>query len=57
MLTLEQIVDRLHDRNQKKVAEACNLNYVSLWKLIREPTDRCEYRTIKRLSDYLETNQ
>lgn len=57
MLTLEQIVDRLHDRNLKKVAEACNLNYVSLWKLIREPTDRCEYRTIKRLSDYLETNQ
>ena len=57
MLTLEQIVDRLHDRNLKKVAEACNLNYVSLWKLIREPTDRCEFRTIKRLSDYLETNQ
>jgi hypothetical protein len=57
MLTLEQIVSRLHDRNLKKVAEACDLNHVSLCKLIREPSDRCEYRTVKKLSDYLEANK
>jgi len=39
------------------VAEACDLNHVSLCKLIREPSDRCEYRTVKKLSDYLEGNK
>jgi len=54
MLTLEQVVERLHDRNIRKVAGICELDYQSVCRLVREPSDKCEYRTVKKLSDYLE---
>jgi len=54
MLTLEEVISRLKDRNLKKVSDSTGINYSTLTKLTYHPSDRTEYRTVKALSDYLE---
>lgn len=56
MLTLEEIADRLKDRNLKEVSRGCDLNYFSVLRLVKNKSESVEYRTIRKLSDYLEKN-
>ena len=56
MLTLEQIIDRLKDRNLTRVSEATEIS-VSYLSLIRSgKRDDPGYSTVKKLSDYLTEN-
>lgn len=57
MLTLEQIVRKLADRNLSKVSEATGLNHAGLCRLVKNPSERVEYKTVKKLSDYLESRE
>jgi len=57
MLTLEEVVKRLGDRNLRTVANAAGVSHGSVCKLVREPSERVEYITVKKLSDYLEGNK
>jgi len=56
MLSLEEIVKRLHDRNLKEVSRGAGVNYFSVIRLVKTKSELVEYKTIKRLSDYLESN-
>lgn len=56
MLTLEQIIERLKDRNLSRVSEATEIS-VSYLSLIRSgKRDDPGYSTVKKLSDYLTEN-
>lgn len=55
MLTLDQIKDRLKHSNLKAVAEASNVNYNTLYKLMNEEGRDPAYSTVKALSDYLQS--
>lgn len=57
MLTLEQVVKKLADRNLKKVSEAVGLNHAGVCKLVKHPSYRVEYGTVKKLSDYIEEQE
>jgi len=56
MLTLDQILEKLKDRNLTKVASASGVNVNTLYLLTGGRTIDPTYRTIKKLSDYLEAN-
>ena len=55
MLTIEEIKTRLKDRTLTKVSEATGLSYPTVWKLANESNVRTEYATVKKISDYLES--
>lgn len=55
MLTLEQIRDRLRDRNLKRVAQATGLVYMTLVRIASGETPDPRYKKLKILSDYLES--
>lgn len=55
MLTLEQIVKKLDDRNLSKVAKNVGLHPQTLWRIKHGYTgENVSYETVKLLSDYLE---
>jgi DNA-binding Xre family transcriptional regulator len=54
MLTLEQIILALGDRNWKRVSEGAEVNYQTVWKIARGNAGNVSYETVKKLSDYLE---
>jgi hypothetical protein len=55
MLTVEEVSKRLRDRTLTKVALASGLSYPSVFKVARwDGTERVDYETVKKLSDYLE---
>ena len=56
MLTLEQIRLKLQDRNLKKVANNIGMNYLVLWRAVKKNTSP-SYKTVKKISDYLERNE
>lgn len=53
MLTIEQIRERLADRNLHQVAERAGIHRHTLYR-IANGTTSSTYETIKKLSDYLE---
>jgi hypothetical protein len=53
MLTLEQIIKALDDRNWKRVSEGSGVNYQTVWKIARGNAGNVSYETVKKLSDYL----
>lgn len=58
MLTLEQIIKKLHDRKLVKVAESIGVDVKTLYRIKnRKTTGKISYDTVKRLSDYLESNE
>jgi len=54
MLTIEDIIKRLKDRQPTKIAEETRLAYQTIWKIRTGRTKNVTYETLKALSDYLE---
>ena len=55
MLTLEQIIEKLYDRNIKKVAKKTGLDPSTIYRIKnRDIGEKVTYETIRKLSDYLE---
>jgi transcriptional regulator with XRE-family HTH domain len=55
MLTLEQIIEKLDDKNLTQVAKNVGLSPQTLWRIKNRVTgDNVSYETVKTLSDYLE---
>lgn len=54
MLSLEEIQRQLQDRNLVMVAKETGLSHMTVWVVKAAKKDNFSYRTIKRLSDYLE---
>jgi len=52
LLTWEQVRDRLDDRVLKRVAEECDIPYLSLIR-IKSGTQPPKYDQLERLSEYL----
>jgi len=57
MLTLEQIRRKLKDRNLKKVSENTGISYPAIWNLVNKEQENTHYKTVKKLSDYLEEKE
>jgi hypothetical protein len=53
MLSQQQIVKYLGDRNPVIVAKATGLSYISINRLLKDPEKGCHVSTLKLLSDYL----
>ena len=54
MLTVEQIKRKLQDRNLVKVAAGAGISYPALWNLVNKKQENLHYKTVKKISDYLE---
>lgn len=54
MLDLDQIKKALEHSNIRAVAQAAEVSYPTLAKLMRENGENTSYMTVKKLSDYLE---
>lgn len=55
---MEEVRRRLKDRILLVVSKESGVKYQVIWKLVhRKTTDRMEYATVKKLSDYLEKNK
>lgn len=54
MLSVEEITERLGDRNLSEVARRCGLSFQCVWRIARERHGKVAYDTVKKLSDYLE---
>jgi len=54
MYSLEEIQDKLQDRNLVAVSNSTGLSHMTVWKVKSGKKDNFSYATIKRLSDYLE---
>ena len=54
MLTLDEIIKKLQDRNLSKVAAECKLTRPFLSAIRNGHVKNPSYETIKKLSDYLE---
>jgi N-acetylmuramic acid 6-phosphate (MurNAc-6-P) etherase len=57
MLPLEEVVKRLKDRNLRIVSDATGINHHTVCRIVRSPSEKVEYETVKKLSDYLEQNK
>jgi hypothetical protein len=57
MLTLEQVIDGLRDRNLRKVAVATGLAYGTVYRIATGNALEPDYRSVKLLSDYIEAGQ
>ena len=55
MLTLEEIRERLKDRNLKRVAAGSGMVYMTVIRIASGETADPRYSTLKVLSDYLES--
>jgi hypothetical protein len=54
MLTLEQVQERLKPMNLRVVSNESGIKYGLLWKTVNQKM-RVNYEVVKRLSDYLES--
>lgn len=54
MLTLEEIREKLNDRNLAKVSRATGVGYNNLHGIANGTKNNPSYNVIKKLSDYLE---
>ena len=54
MMTMEQVIAALSDRNLKEVSRKTGLAYDTVWRVANNRMERVSYETIKTLSDYLE---
>jgi hypothetical protein len=57
MLTLEEVITKLFDRNLRKVSDSTGLNHGLVCKIARGESKSVSYDTIKKLSDYFEMNK
>jgi predicted transcriptional regulator len=57
MLNLNQIVDKLHDRNLVTVSEKSGVRYATLFNIAKGKNKNPKYETVKKLSDYLQQNK
>lgn len=55
MLDIEQIKNKLSDRNLNAVARATGLAYDTVWRVAKGRYTKPSYDTLKRISDYLES--
>lgn len=55
MLTLEKIRARLADRNLSEVARRIGMDRQQLWVIAVGKNDNPTIKTLKRISDYLES--
>lgn len=53
MMTLDDIVDALHDRKATVVSQEVGLSYQTVWRIARGDVKNVSYETAKKLSDYL----
>jgi len=54
MLSLEEIRDKLRDRNLAAVARETGISHITVWKVRSGNQSNFSYATIRILSDYLE---
>jgi DNA invertase Pin-like site-specific DNA recombinase len=54
MLTVEEIVKKLADRNLSEVARRTELSLPTVWRIANNQAGNVGYETVKTLSDYLE---
>jgi transcriptional regulator with XRE-family HTH domain len=54
MLTLDQIIEKLNDRNLSKVADAVGVSRATMSNLKNRKVNP-SYELVKKLSDYLES--
>jgi DNA invertase Pin-like site-specific DNA recombinase len=54
MLTIEEIVKKLADRNLSEVARRTELSLPTVWRIANNQAGNTGYETVKKLSDYLE---
>lgn len=57
MLSLEQIIILLQDRNLNEVSRRTGLAYPTVWRIANNQAGNVGYESVKKLSDYLETNK
>ena len=57
MLTLEEIRERLKDRNLKKVSEHLDMHYATLTRIANGGITNPTYETVEKISNYLETSK
>lgn len=55
MLTIEQILIKLHPMNLKEVSKGAGLPYMAVWKITNNKYSEIPYSAVKKLSDYLES--
>ena len=56
MLTIEEILNKLKDRNLSKVADLAGISQATLYKITSGRSIEVSYSVVKKLSDYLENN-
>jgi hypothetical protein len=54
MLSLEQVLEKLRDRNLTKVAKGARLSPTTVHKIFKGQSVDVSYQSVKKLSDYLE---
>jgi DNA-binding Xre family transcriptional regulator len=54
MLSLEEIVVILQDRNLSEVSKRTGISYQVIWRIANNKAGNFTYNTVKKLSDYLE---
>ena len=54
MLTLDQIVVILQDRNLSEVARRTGLSFPTVWRVANKQAGNVGYETVKTISEYLE---
>jgi DNA-binding phage protein len=54
MLSLEQVLEKLRDRNLTKVAKGSGLSPTTVHKIFKSQSVDVSYQSVKKLSDYLE---
>ena len=54
MLSLEEIMELLHDRNLNMVARKTGLAYDTVWRVAKGKAKEPSYYTIKKLSEYFQ---
>ena len=52
-MTLDDIVEALHDRKATVVSQEVGLSYQTVWRVARGDVRNVSYETVKKLSDYL----
>ena len=54
MLTLEQVIEKLQDRNVRHVARMTGISYSALCRVRNGQSKMVSYEIVKKLSDYFE---
>lgn len=54
MLTLPEIQEKLKGTNLSEAARETGIHPSMMWRIANEPDQNPQYKTIKKLSDYLE---